>query len=52
MSALGQSFRVENGRSLTAPPPSSDIDLFCQIEGVIDLNTEISDRAFDLGVAQ
>jgi len=28
----------------------SDVNLFCDCQGVIDLNAEISDGTFDLGV--
>jgi hypothetical protein len=39
-------------QSASAPPPKSDVNLFCYREGVVDLNAEISDRTFDLGVPQ
>ena len=33
-------------------PGISDVNLFCYCEGIIYLDAEISDRAFDLGVAK
>src|SRR6266851_4578562 len=33
-------------------PGASDVDLFRYCQGVIDLNAEISDRAFDLGMPE
>src|SRR6516225_9448231 len=33
-------------------PGTSDVDFFRNLNGVIDLNTEVSDRALDFGVAQ
>ena len=35
-----------------APGRASDVDLFRYCQGVIDLNAEISDRAFDLGMPE
>ena len=39
-------------QSASALPPKSNVNLFCYREGVVDLNAEISDRTFDLGVPQ
>lgn len=40
------------GQSMSALPGYSDINLFCYRQGVIHFNTEVSDGAFDLGVAE
>ena len=48
MSPFGTNRRLEDGQSMV----SSDINLFHYSQGVIDLDAEISDRAFDLGVAE
>jgi hypothetical protein len=40
------------GQSMSALPGNSDINLFCYGQGVIDLDAEVSDGAFDLGVAE
>ena len=40
------------GQSTSALPGNSDINLFCYGQGVIDLDAEVSDGAFDLGVAE
>jgi hypothetical protein len=40
------------GQSISALPGNSDINLFCYGQGVIDLDAEVSDGAFDLGVAE
>tara|TARA_B100000029_G_scaffold219562_1_gene217270 strand:+ start:577 stop:753 length:177 start_codon:yes stop_codon:yes gene_type:complete len=37
---------------MSAPPPVSDISLFSQLQRVIDLDTEISDGALDLGMTE
>ena len=42
----------ETGRAGLLCPGSSDIDLLGNRESVVDLNPEIPDRAFDLGVAK
>lgn len=52
MSGVGTYRGSERGQSISALPPTSDVHLFSDIERVIDLNTEIPDRAFDLGVTQ
>jgi hypothetical protein len=46
--------RVERGRRSGHDPPGpiSEVDLFRDGERVIDLNAEISDGAFNLGVAE
>jgi hypothetical protein len=43
---------VESGQSMSALPSISDINLFRYCQGVIDLDAEIPDRAFDLGVPE
>jgi hypothetical protein len=40
------------GQSTSALPGNSDINLFCYGQGVIDLDAEVSDGAFDLGMAE
>jgi hypothetical protein len=40
------------GRACPLCPGISDINLFRYREGVIDLDTEITDRALDLGVPE
>ena len=40
------------GQSTSALPGNSDINLFCYGQGVINLDAEVSDGAFDLGVAE
>ena len=40
------------GRACPLCPGISDINLFRYCEGVIDLDAEISDRAFDLGMPE
>ena len=40
------------GRSLSAPPQNSDVNLFCYRERVIDLDPEIADGAIDFRVTQ
>jgi len=46
---------IGTGRADTLCPGArgaSDVDLFCDCQGVIDLNAEIPDRAFDLGMPE
>lgn len=50
--AYGPEPSMKAEQSASAPPPKSDVNLFCYREGVVDLNAEISDRTFDLGVPQ
>ena len=45
---LGRTERVRSARG----PRASDVDLFRYCQGVIDLNAEIPDRAFDLGMPE
>jgi hypothetical protein len=40
------------GRACPLCPVDSDINLFGNRERIVDLNTEIADRAFDLGVTE
>ncbi len=41
-----------DGWSIEAPPPISDLDLFCNGESVIDLDSEISDCTLNLCVTE
>lgn len=40
------------GRACPLCPGISDVDLFSYREGIIDLDAEVSDGAFDFGVAK
>src|ERR1700693_3693353 len=40
------------GRACPLCPSNSDINLFCYGQGIIDLDAEVSDGAFDLGVSE
>jgi hypothetical protein len=42
----------EAGRACPLCPGNSDIDLFRDSQGIVDFNAEVSDGAFDFGVAQ
>jgi hypothetical protein len=48
----GQYRQIYSGRAFPLCPCRSDINLFGNGEGVVDLNTKVSDGAFDLGVAE
>ena len=50
--AVGTKLPKLVGQSMSALPGNSDINLFCYGQGVIDLDAEVSDGAFDLGVAE
>jgi hypothetical protein len=52
MSASGSNRLLEVGRSMSALPDISDINLFRYCEGIINLDAEISDRAFDFGMSE
>ena len=52
MTACGTKLPKLVGQSMSALPGNSDINLFCYGQGVIDLDAEVSDGAFDLGVAE
>ena len=41
-----------SGRACLLCPGSSDVNLFRNGEGIIDLDTEVPDSAFDLGVTE
>ena len=41
-----------NGRSMSAPPPNSDFNLFGYRQGIIYLDAKIAHRALDLAVAE
>jgi|GEM_PF-6043091 len=49
---LAQICRCLSGRACLLCPVISDVDLFSYGEGVIYLNAEVSDGAFDFGVAE
>jgi hypothetical protein len=40
------------GRARQLCPGTSDVDLLCDVKGVVDLNAEIPHRAFDPPVAE
>jgi hypothetical protein len=40
------------GRACPLCPSTSDINMFCYCQSFINFDAEISDRAFDLGVAK
>ena len=48
MSAFGYKRSCEGGQSVSAPPLGSDIYLFGNSEGVVDLDAEVSDSTFHL----
>ena len=50
--AIGTKLPKLVGQSMSALPGNSDIDLFCYGQGVIDLDAEVSDGAFDFGMAE
>ena len=52
MSLVGYFQPFESGRSTSAPPPASDINLFGEVEGIIDLYAQVSDGALHFRVAQ
>src|SRR5262245_43913338 len=52
MSASGAEPTGRKGRTGSALPSSSDVDLFRDRDSVIDLNSEVPDGALDLGMAQ
>jgi hypothetical protein len=49
---LAQKCPNREGRADPLCPGTSDIHLFGDSQGVVDLNTEITDRAFDLSMAK
>ena len=49
---LAQAGGEEVGRACPLCPGISDINLFRYCQGIIDLDTEIPDRAFDLGMPE
>jgi hypothetical protein len=48
----GPNLPMSVGQSMSALPGISDIDLFGYREGIIDFDPEVSDGAFDFGVAK
>ena len=51
-SVIGTNRRLEDGQSMSALHGTSDINLFCYCQSIIHFDAEISDHAFDLGVAK
>jgi hypothetical protein len=49
---LAQTGGKRAGRACPLCPGISDIDLFRYCQGVIDLDAEIPDRAFDFGMSE
>jgi hypothetical protein len=49
---MAQTGGWRRGRACPLCPGISDINLFRYCQGVIDLDAEISDRAFDLGMPE
>src|SRR5260370_17923962 len=49
---LAQTGGWNMGRACPLCPGTSDINLFCYFQSIIHFDAEISDRAFDLGVAK
>jgi hypothetical protein len=52
MSPCGTKQSTVYGRSMSAPPPNSDFNLFGYREGIIYLDAEIAHCALDLAVAE
>jgi hypothetical protein len=52
MSPIGTNRLLEVGQSTSALPGISDINLFRYCQGIIHFDAQISNRAFDLGVAK
>ena len=46
------SLRFQSGRACPLSPGTSDVNLFRYCQGVIDLDAEIPDGAFDLGMPE
>jgi hypothetical protein len=51
-SASGPEPPVRAEQSASALPPNPDVYLFCYREGIVDLDAELSNGAFDLRMAQ
>jgi hypothetical protein len=49
---MAQNCHLNVGRACPLCPCISDINLFRYCQGVIDLDTKISDRTFDLGMPE
>src|SRR5439155_26841953 len=49
---LAQTGGWNQGRACPLCPGTSDINLFCYCQSIIHFDAEISNRAFDLGVAK
>jgi len=52
MSVLGTLLTIDIGQSMSALPPSSDIDLLGYGECIINFDTAIGNRSFNFGMAQ
>ena len=50
MFGLGQERSWASGQSMSALPLMSDVDLLGNGKGIVNLNAEVSNRAFDLAV--
>jgi hypothetical protein len=44
--------RKKSGRARQLYPGSSDVDFLCDLDGVINFDTEVANGTFDLGVAE
>jgi hypothetical protein len=49
---MAQTGGWRSGRACPLCPGISDINLFCYCQSIVHFDTEISNRAFDLGVAE
>jgi hypothetical protein len=52
MSPVGPKPPIMDGQSMSALPSSSDVDLFCYGERVVDLYSQISNGTLDFCVTQ
>lgn len=51
-SVLARLLLTWSGRARKLCPGTSDVDFFCNVNGVVDLDAKVPDCALDLGVAQ
>jgi|KBSSwiStaDraftv2_1062776.scaffolds.fasta_scaffold1572338_1 hypothetical protein len=49
---MAQTCPIGRGGACPPRPGSSDVHLFCYCERIVDLDPEVSDGAFDLGVPE
>lgn len=49
---MARSRLQERGRACPLCPVSSDVDLFCYRERIVDFNSQVPDGALDFGVPQ